>query len=200
MVAVGALRFVDPPVTSVQIQRLLENRGQRPAYTIRQTYVPLAHISPHLRHAVIAAEDGRFYEHRGVDWVELRKVLAVVGRRGSPRRGASTITQQVVKNVFLTTDRSLVRKAVEIPLALLAEVLLPKQRILELYLNIAEWGPGVFGAEAAARYHYGISSAALSRDQASRLAACLPAPGKRQPQKMDAYSAAIRRRMRTLGW
>jgi monofunctional biosynthetic peptidoglycan transglycosylase len=200
VVCVASLRFINPPLTGVQIERWLESWGTEPDYVMRRTYVPLARISPHLQHAVIAAEDGRFYDHHGIDWIEVRKVLTAGARRGRLGRGASTITQQVVKNVFLTTDRTFLRKAAEIPLALLAELLLPKQRILELYLNIAEWGPGVFGAEAAARYHYGITSAALSRDQAARLAACLPAPQRRRPARMNGYSGIILGRMRAMGW
>lgn len=197
---VASLRFINPPLTGVQIERLLENWGSEPPYVMRRTYVPLARISPHLQHAVIAAEDARFYDHYGIDWIEVRKVLSAGARRGKLERGASTITQQTVKNIFLTTDRTFTRKAAEIPLTLLAELLLPKDRILELYLNIAEWGPGVFGAEAAARHHYGIAAAALSRDQASRLAACLPSPRQRRPQQMDEYSATIRGRMHSMGW
>jgi monofunctional biosynthetic peptidoglycan transglycosylase len=195
-----SLRLIDPPITAVQLERLIEGWGAEPPYELRRTFVPLAQISVHLRHAVIAAEDSRFYDHHGIDWVEVENVLAAGRRTGRIERGASTITQQVVKNVFLTTDRSVVRKAAEIPLALLADALLPKQRILELYLNIAEWGPGVFGAQAAAHYHYGVSSAALTRDQAARLAACLPSPRRWRPQHMDEYSAIIRSRMRAMGW
>lgn len=199
-VCIASLRVINPPITAVQIERLLEMRGAEPPYTLRRTFVPLAQISVHLRHAVIAAEDARFYDHHGIDWVEVQNVLKDSRRTGRIDRGASTITQQLVKNLFLTTDRSIFRKAAEIPLALLADLLLSKQRILELYLNIAEWGPGIFGAEAAARYHYGVSSAALTRDQAARLAACLPSPRRWRPQAMDDYSATIRSRMKSMGW
>jgi monofunctional biosynthetic peptidoglycan transglycosylase len=167
---------------------------------MRRTFVPLTYISPNLRRAVIAAEDGRFYQHHGLDLVELGKVIDEAAKAGEPDRGASTITQQLVKNLFLTTRGSYLRKVAEVPLALLAELILSKDRILELYLNVVEWGPGVFGAEAAARHHYHTSSAALSRDQAARLAACLPSPRRWRPQQMDRYSNIILQRMRRMGY
>lgn len=196
VVSLAGLRYVDPPLTAVQLQRWLESPS---GYEMRRAYVPLEHVSPHLRHAVVAAEDGRFYQHHGLDWIELRKVIDEAAREGEPERGASTITQQLVKNLFLTTRGSYLRKVAEVPLALLAELILSKDRILELYLNIVEWGPGVFGAEAAARYHYRIASAALSRQQAARLAAVLPSPRRWKPQQMDRYSAVILARMRQMG-
>jgi monofunctional biosynthetic peptidoglycan transglycosylase len=161
--------------------------------------VPLQRIDADLQHAVVAAEDGRFYQHWGIDWQELAKVLEESGRSGR-LRGASTISQQLVKNLFLTTHRSPLRKACEVALVPLAELLLSKQRILELYLNVIEWGPGVYGAEAAARHHYGTSAASLSREQAARLAACIPSPLRWRPQRMDAYSSDILARMERMGW
>ena len=195
-----ALRYINPPLTALQLQRWIESFGSGDEYEMRRTFVPLAHISPNLRRAVIAAEDGRFYQHYGLDWIELRKVIDAAAKAGEPERGASTITQQLVKNLFLTTRGSYVRKVAEVPLALLAELILSKDRILELYLNVVEWGPGVFGAEAAARRHYQTSSATLSRDQAARLAACLPSPRRWRPQQMDRYSAIILGRMRRMGY
>jgi monofunctional glycosyltransferase len=120
--------------------------------------------------------------------------------RGHFTRGGSTITQQLVKNLFLTTHRSLLRKALEFTLTPLAEMMLSKERILELYLNIVEWGPGVYGAEAAAQFHYGISARRLTRDQAVRLVACLPAPLERRPQEMVERAVDILDRMRDMGW
>lgn len=193
------LRFINPPLSAVQIERWVEARAAGNEYEMRRTYVPLEHIAPDLRRAVVAAEDARFYSHGGLDWIELEKVLSAGAERGHLQRGASTITQQLVKNLFLTTRGSFARKAAEIPLTLLAELILSKDRILELYLNLAEWGPGVFGAEAAARYHYHVSSSALSRDQAARLAACLPSPRRWRPQQMDRYSAIILKRMSRSG-
>jgi monofunctional biosynthetic peptidoglycan transglycosylase len=196
-VSIAALRFVNPRITAVQLERWVEAIGSD--YEMRRTYVPLEHVSRNLRHAVIAAEDGRFYQHHGLDWIELGKVVSEGTEEGRFRRGASTITQQLMKNLFLTTRGSFLRKIAEVPLALLAELLLPKARILELYLNVVEWGPGVFGAEAAARYHYGVSSSALSREQAARLAAILPSPRRWRPGNMDHYSAIILGRMRRMG-
>ena len=115
-------------------------------------------------------------------------------------RGASTITQQLVKNLFLTTSRSFVRKGIEFTLVPLAERILGKRRILELYLNVIEWGPGVYGAEAAAQYHYGIPAARVNREQGARLAAILPSPLRRRPARMNEYSARILERMSKMGW
>lgn len=193
------LRWVNPPFTMVQAQRRVESWFSNKPYEKRQTVVPLARISTDLQHAVIAAEDGRFYQHWGIDWQELEKVLDEHEESGR-LRGASTISQQLVKNLFLTTHRSPIRKALETALVPLAELFLSKQRILELYLNEIEWGPGVYGAEAAARYHYGVSAAKLSRDQSARLAACIPSPLRRRPQRMDGYSSVILTRMASRGW
>ncbi len=140
-----------------------------------------------------------FININGIDWIELRKVLAMAWEHGQFGRGASTITQQLVKNVVLTTYGSAFRKAAEFALVPVAELLLSKHRIIELYLNVVEWGPGVYGAEAAAQYHYGISAAQLSREQAARLVACLPAPHFRQPQLMHETSRTILIRMDKMG-
>jgi monofunctional biosynthetic peptidoglycan transglycosylase len=194
---IAGMRWVNPPVTMIQAQRRIESFFSEKPYEKRQAFVPLARIDPDLQHAVIAAEDGRFYQHWGIDWLELEKVLDE--QRGR-LRGGSTISQQLVKNLFLTTHRSPVRKGLETALVPLAELLLSKQRILELYLNVIEWGPGVYGAEAAAQFHYGIPAAKLGREQAARLAACIPSPLRRRPQRMDAYSSDILARMERMGW
>jgi monofunctional biosynthetic peptidoglycan transglycosylase len=200
VLALMVFRVVDPPLTTVQLQRFVEGlSGDRPGEWRRET-VPLERVSIHLQHAVVAAEDARFYEHWGVDVRGLQEAVEDNLRRGRLWRGGSTITQQLVKNLFLTTHATLVRKAFELPLALLAELFLPKRRILELYLNAVEWGPGVFGAEAAARFHYDVSAARLTREQSARLAACLPSPRRRTPQRMDRYGAVILRRMGQMGW
>ena len=191
VVAVLSLRVIDPPITTVQIHRWIQHPEEKRHYD----FVPLERISPHLAAAVIASEDARFFAHHGLDWTEIER--AVEEKLNAGRlRGASTITQQLVRNLFLTTDRSVLRKGVELPLALLAEMLLSKHRILELYLNVVEWGPGVFGAEAAARYHYGLAAAGLSREQAARLAAILPSPRKRSPAAMDGSARRIQERMK----
>src|ERR1700722_17224794 len=143
-------------------------------YKKRYTFLPLKKISSELQHAVIAAEDGRFYQHHGIDWKAEQKVMDDSREAGTVTRGASTITQQLVKNLFFTTHRNPARKAFEYTLAPLADWILGKRRVLELYLNIVEWGPGIYGAEAAAEYHYGTSAGRLDREQSARLAACLP--------------------------
>lgn len=199
-VALVYLQWLPPLTTSVQMQRRIEAFLEGYAYQKRYSFIPFHYISPHLVHAVIAAEDARFLRHHGIDWIELGKVFDAAQRRGVVARGASTITQQLVKNLFLTTHRSIVRKGVEFSLAPLAEILLSKERILELYVNVVEWGPGVYGAEAAAQFYYGESAQDLSREHAARLVACLPAPLERTPAEMDALSEDIQERMRTMGW
>lgn len=196
---IAGMRWVNPPFTMVQAQRRVESLFSDKPYEKRQVFVKLSRIDSDLQHAVIAAEDGRFYQHWGIDWLELGKVLDERERRGR-LRGGSTISQQLVKNLFLTTHRSPVRKGLETALVPLAELLLSKQRILELYLNVIEWGPGVYGAEAAAKFHYGVPAAKLGREQAARLAACIPSPLRRRPQRMDTYSSDILARMARMGW
>jgi len=194
------LRFVNPPTTGVQIQRRIESFFSKSPYKKRQTFVPIERISPQLQHAVIAAEDGRFYQHHGIDWGQVQKVMQESAETGTVSRGASTIAQQLVKNLFFTTHRNPFRKAFEYTLAPMAYVIMGRQRVLELYLNVIEWGPGVYGIEEAAKYHYQTSAARLDRDQSARLAACLPSPRRRKPARMNDYSAAILGRMRMLGW
>jgi monofunctional glycosyltransferase len=199
-IALVALKFIDPPVTGIQLQRRVESILRRTPYENRQTTAPLARISTELQHAVIAAEDGCFYDHHDIDWKQVRKVAEESSESGEIARGASTITQQLVKNLFFTTHRNPVRKLCEYTLAPMTDYLLGKQRTLELYLNVVEWGPGVFGAEAAAQYHFNTSASRLSRDQAARLAAILPSPRRRRPARMNQYSAAIQTRMKQMGW
>ncbi|MCL4402535.1 MAG: monofunctional biosynthetic peptidoglycan transglycosylase [Acidobacteria bacterium] len=195
-----ALRWIDPPFTSVHVERRIQALIQRRAYRKRYTFVPLSRISVAFRHAVVAGEDARFYQHQGIDWKELGKVLDDDLEHGRLGRGGSTITQQLVKNLFLTTSRSIVRKGVEFTLVPFAELILSKKRMLELYMNVVEWGPGIYGAEAAARNYYHIPASAIGREQGARLAACLPAPLKRKPARMDEYSATILGRMAQVGW
>lgn len=196
----AALRWTNPPGTAVQAQRHVEAWLHRQPYRKRQTVVPLSRISRDLQHAVIAAEDGRFFQHHGIDWKEVDRLVDRDLEEGRIGRGGSTITQQLIKNLFLTTHRSIVRKAVEFTLAPLAERILSKPRILELYLNEIEWGPGIYGAEAAAQTWYGIPAARLNREQAARLAAVIPSPLRRRPERMNQYSAEILRRMSQTGW
>ncbi len=194
------LRWINPPTTGVQVERRIEAWIHRRPYQKRYQFVPLGRISPSLQRAVISAEDGRFYEHHGIDWKEVQQVIDQDIEEGHLGRGGSTITQQLIKNLFLTTQRSFIRKGVEFTLAPVAERILSKRRILELYLNVIEWGPGVYGAESAARLWYGISAAQVNRDQAARLAAVIPAPLRRKPARMTWYSNEIERRMAQRGW
>jgi len=194
-----ALRWIDPPTTAVHIERRLQAWTHNTPYHARYKFVPLEQIAPQLQHAVIAAEDARFYQHHGFDWHEIQ-IAAEDNMEGERTRGASTLTQQLVKNLFFGTSRSYLRKGAEFTLVPMAELILGKRRILELYLNVVEWGPGVYGAEAACHYHYGISARSIDREQAARLAAILPAPLKRRPERMNHYSGLILERMRQMGW
>jgi monofunctional biosynthetic peptidoglycan transglycosylase len=194
------LRWIDPWTTMVQMERRVQAwRTHRP-YKKRYEFVPLARISPNLQHAVVVAEDGRFRQHHGFDWIEMQKVLEDDMKRHKLGRGGSTITQQLVKNMFLSTSRSLLRKGAEFTLVPLVEGLLTKDRILELYLNVIEWGPGIYGAEAAAEHYYHAPASEMTREQAARLAAIIPAPLKRKPAQMNDYSADILERMEKTGW
>ncbi len=169
LVALFYLKWLPPLSTTVQMQRRIEAFFLAEPYTKRYDFVPLTELPLHLARAAVATEDARFFDHNGVDWRELDALLDKAKHRGHLTRGGSTITQQLVKNLFLTTHRSLWRKVLEFTLIPLAELLLTKERILELYLNVVEWGPGMYGAEAAAQFHYGISAKRLTRDQAARL-------------------------------
>lgn len=179
--AVLLLAVVQPPTTMVILDRAIEHlgNGKRPVFPTR-TVVSRNKISPYLRRAVLASEDDRFYLHHGFDLVEIDKALEKK-RRGGKLRGASTLTQQVAKNIFLWDGRSYVRKGLEAYLTLWLELVLSKDRILDLYLNLAEWGDGVFGAEAAARKHFGKPASKLTREEAARLAAILPSPLRWSP-------------------
>ncbi len=171
-------RFVDPPASALMLWQMAQGR------TLERQWVPIEQISPELVKAVISSEDGRFCEHSGIDWHELQKV---VSDEDGPSRGASTLTMQLVKNLFLWPSRSYLRKAVELPLAVYADLVLPKRRIMELYLNVAEWGPDLFGAEAAAQRYFKRPAAKLRRSEAALLAAALPNPIARNPAKPAKY-------------
>jgi monofunctional biosynthetic peptidoglycan transglycosylase len=183
----------------VHIQRRLQAWIHHTPYHERYEFIPLSQISPNLQHAVIAAEDSRFYEHHGFDWHEIQ-IAAEDNLEGGRTRGASTITQQLVKNLFFGTGRSFLRKGAELTLVPVTEFVLGKRRILEIYLNVVEWGPGIYGAESACRYHDGTTARNIDREQAARLAAILPAPLKRRPERMNRYSALILERMGQMGW
>jgi monofunctional biosynthetic peptidoglycan transglycosylase len=194
-----AARWIDPPTTAVHIQRHMQSWIHGTPYRERYKFVPLRQISPDLQHAVIAAEDSRFYPHHGFDWHEIQ-IAAEDDLEGERTRGASTITQQLVKNLFFGTGRSVLRKGAEASLVPVAELVLGKPRILELYLNVVEWGPGIYGAESACRYYDETTARNIGREQAVRLAAILPAPLKRRPERMNHYSVIILRRMEQMGW
>ena len=194
-----AARWIDPPTTAVHMERRLQAWIHHTPYQERYEFVALSQISPDFQHAVIAAEDARFYEHHGFDWHAM-EIAAEDDLEGGRIRGGSTLTQQLVKNLFFGTGRSILRKGAEFTLVPVAELFLSKQRILELYLNVVEWGPGVYGAEAACRYYYRTSARSIDRQQAAQLAAILPLPLKRRPDHMNRYSALILERMRQMGW
>jgi monofunctional biosynthetic peptidoglycan transglycosylase len=192
-------RWIDPPTTAVHIERRMQAWIHSRPYRERYQFIPLSQISPNLQHAVLSAEDARFYQHRGFDWHQVQ-IAAEGDIEGGRTRGASTITQQLVKNLFFGTGRSILRKGAEFTLVPAAELVLGKRRILEIYLNVVEWGPGIYGAEAACRYHYGISARNIDRDRAARLAAILPAPRRRRPERMNRYGEIILKRMSQVGW
>jgi monofunctional biosynthetic peptidoglycan transglycosylase len=192
-------RFVAPPITAVQLQRRTASWIARREYRVEKKYVPYSRVPTHVSRAVVAAEDGRFWRHWGFDLAEMRAASTEIFDGELPR-GASTITQQLVKNLFGCACRNPVRKLFDMALTVPAEVILGKERILELYLNNAEWGRGVFGIEAAARHHYGTGARSLSRTQAAGLAALLPNPLRRTPKNTGEYRAEILRRMAHRGW
>lgn len=198
-VALLAYTVVWPPITGVQLQRAIEAQLSGADYTRHYEPVAASAISAHLPRAIVAAEDGRFYEHYGIDWEALSDIRSEY-EQGGRLRGASTVTQQLVKNLFLTTHRSYVRKAMEVPLTYLAELILSKERILHLYANVVEWDNGVYGAEVATHHYFGHAAAQLTRRQAAGLAACLPDPRNRAPQYMERYTGIIERRMAQHGW
>ncbi|MEQ1717534.1 MAG: monofunctional biosynthetic peptidoglycan transglycosylase [Hyphomicrobium sp.] len=171
MTAIVAYRYVDPPVSALMLQRRLTGEGYQ------QTWVPIEAVSPQAVRAVLVAEDGRFCQHWGVDVYAIESAIERAGE-GTPR-GASTISMQVAKNLFLWPSKSYVRKVLEVPLTFAIETVLPKKRILEIYLNIAEWGPGVFGIEAAAQHHFAKPAFRLSEREAAQLAVSLPNPLRR---------------------
>jgi monofunctional biosynthetic peptidoglycan transglycosylase len=183
-------RVVGPPVTILMVQRLFEGKG------LDRRWIPLKRMSPALPYAVIAAEDARFCGHHGFDFQAMEKAMAHNQRRPGKIRGGSTISQQTAKNVFLWPQRSYVRKGLEAYFTVLIETVWGKRRIMEVYLNTVEWGPGVYGADAAARRYFGVGADRLSGAQAARLAAILPSPLKWQAAKPGPY---VRKRSRRIG-
>jgi monofunctional glycosyltransferase len=194
-----AYRFASPPVTGVQLQRRVESWFSRGKYEPRKRWVAYSSLPTYVSRAVIAAEDGRFWRHNGFDLEEMRAASMSIFDGEMPR-GASTITQQLMKNLFGGTGRNPIRKLYDVTLTPAAELILGKERILELYLNNVEWGPGIYGIDAAARYHYGVRARDLSRGQAAGLAALLPNPLRRTPRNTPQYTSEILRRMAVRGW
>jgi monofunctional glycosyltransferase len=192
LLSMVVFRFVNPPITAVMLAEKLKGA------TLRHHFVPMRRISPQLPLAVIASEDGRFCLHWGVDWGAVKEAIHE-GDGFADFRGASTIPMQVAKNLYLWNGRSYVRKSIEMPLAYLLSALWPKKRVMEVYLNVAQWGPGLFGAEAASRHYFGKSASELTRHEAVLLAAALPNPRLRNPahpsNRMLAIARAVERRM-----
>lgn len=191
----GVYRFAEPPGTPLMVTRKMSG------VNIDAAWMPLDDISPHLVRAVIAAEDTRFCLHKGFDFEAIDEALSAAGN-GQRLRGASTISQQTAKNAFLWSGRSWLRKGAEAWMTMVIEILWPKRRIIEVYLNIAEWGDGAFGAEAAAQKRFGKSAARLNEQEAALLAAVLPNPHKWRVDPPGAYvlqrTEILRRRMNTV--
>jgi monofunctional biosynthetic peptidoglycan transglycosylase len=196
---IGWYRYQPPRETAFMAQRMDEARVKNPGALLQYRWVPYARISVQLKRAMIAAEDAKFVDHGGFDWDGIQHALEKNQKKGHIVGGGSTITQQLAKNLFLSPAKSYWRKAQEAMVTVLLEAMLPKQRILELYLNVIEWGNGVFGAEAAAQRYFGVSAAQLSAEQAARLAAMTPSPRvfERRPDSnyLDGRVATILARM-----
>jgi monofunctional biosynthetic peptidoglycan transglycosylase len=191
----------NPPSTALMDQRAAQARAQGEEPKRFQTWVPYDRISRNLTRAVLAGEDSRFFDHAGFDWEEMRKALEEDWNRGEFKRGASTISQQLAKNLFLSTSKNPLRKLHEAVITKEMEWILGKRRILEIYLNVIEWGDGVYGAEAAARTYFNTSAAALSPDQAAFLSAIIPSPNgafdpSRHRRRVERRKNLIERLMR----
>lgn len=177
----------NPDTTAFMRARLEILREDDPRARLRHQWVAYQRISGHLKRAVVTAEDDKFLGHRGFDWDGIQKAYEKNLREGEIVAGGSTITQQLAKNLFFSGERAWWRKGQEAVVAVMLETVMSKRRILEIYLNVIEWGEGVFGAEAAARYHYGVSAAQLDAEQAARLAAIVPSPRRYGPASNTAY-------------
>lgn len=193
------LRWINPPTTAVQVERRIGSWFESEPYTKHYIFVPLDRISPQLQRAVIATEDERFFQHHGFDWKQIQNAVQedIEEHR---ERGASTITQQLVRNLFLSTNRSVIRKAIEFSIVPITEAILNKRRILELYLNVIEFGRGIFGAEAASRIYFHVPAQRLNRLQAAELASVLPSPLHRTPSHVSGYTKRILAHMSQMGY
>ncbi|NMG45732.1 monofunctional biosynthetic peptidoglycan transglycosylase [Aromatoleum toluvorans] len=188
----------NPSSTSFMDIRRDELQEKRPNAELRHEWVPYERISIHLKRAVIAAEDDSFIDHEGFDWEGIQRALEKNQRKGRAVAGGSTISQQLAKNLFLSPTRSYFRKAQEAVITVMIEAVWSKRRILEVYLNVVEWGTGIFGCEAAARRYYGVPASRLGADEAAHLAVMLPNPRKYEKQfgpRLAAHAARIRGRM-----
>ncbi len=192
-------KYQPPGSTSFMATRLEQLREKDPRASLKQVWTAYPRISANLKRAIIAAEDMKFVDHEGFDWEGIQRAIEKNQKKGKAVAGGSTITQQLAKNLFLSGERSYLRKGQEAVITLMLEAVLDKERILEIYLNIAEWGVGVFGAEAASRHYFGVGAAGLNAEQAARLAAMLPRPQfydrNRGSAYLSAYSATILARM-----
>ncbi len=191
-------RTHNPESTAFMTLRLEQLRKKNPQARLKHQWIPYARVSVQLKRAVVAAEDAKFVDHEGFDWEAIEKAMQKNERRGRVVAGASTISQQLAKNLFLSGRRSWLRKAQEAVITSMIESAMSKRRILELYLNVAEWGEGVFGAEAAARHHFGVAAAALGAEQAAWLASILPSPrryerGRTTPHISDRMATILAR-------
>jgi monofunctional biosynthetic peptidoglycan transglycosylase len=195
---VSGLAKTNPSTTAFIESRKAEAVEKGRSFNLHWMWVPLKRISPDLQRAVIVAEDASFYQHSGFDWEGLKEAFTRNLDKGELRRGGSTITQQLAKNLYLSSEKSLFRKAHEALLTWKLERALTKKRILELYLNVAEWGHGVFGAEAAARHHFGKPAEQLTPEEAALLAAMLPSPRRYDPIRLTPYLS--KRQAQILKW
>lgn len=185
--SIAKLGKENPSETALMKQRLDEAEDEGKALKITQKWISLSHIPKHAIDAIIVAEDGTFYSHGGIDWFEVRESVEKNLDKGRFARGASTITQQLAKNLFLSTSKDPVRKFKEVLITILLEKFLSKNRILELYVNVIEWGKGVFGIEAASQRYFGKSASSLTFDEATRLAAVIPSPLRHRPDQDSRY-------------
>jgi len=196
VIVIPVYRFIDPPASMLMIGRYLSGKD------VRHQWVDLADISPHLVRSVLVSEDGRYCSHSGVDWSAVETVMREIDS-GRSARGASTITMQTMKNLFLWPGRSYLRKGLEVPLAYYGDLVLGKRRVFEIYLNIAEWGDGIFGAQAASVHYFGQTADKLSAVRAARLATALPNPRNRNPARPAAghfkLAKVVQKRARLAG-
>ncbi len=177
----------NPEMTAFMASRMEKLRENDPRAVLRHQWVPYNRISMHLKRAIVAAEDAKFLDHEGFDWDAIQKAYEKNLKKHKVVAGGSTISQQLAKNLFLSGERTWWRKLQEAAITVMIETIMTKRRILEIYLNVIEWGNGVFGAEAAARYHFGVAAAALTPEQAARLAAIVPSPRRYGPARETAY-------------